>query len=555
MTTSSLRDARDEARLDRQLGGGERQRFFRGLHGDAVDFENHPARLHPRHPQFRGALAGAHPHFGGLLRHRHVREDADPDPARTLHVTGQRASRGFDLTRGDALGRHRLQAELTERQRRARRRGAVDPALVRLPALRFLSLYHGVAPSNLFKSRSSGVAARPRSLAFGHLLVLGHRVMLEDFALEDPDLDAAGAESGERSRHPVIDVGAQRVQGHAALAIPLHARDFGAAETARAVDTNAFGAEAHRRLHRALHGAAERDAALELLRNRFGDQGGVELGLADFDDIDDDVGGGDIGDALAQLVDVGALLADHDTGTRRVDRHAALLVRTLGHDPGDGRLLELLVQDLADFDILVQQLAVFVLAGEPARIPGPVDAEPQSDWIDLLTHRILPRALSARLGFDLTNNDRQLREWFVDTPRTATAARCETLHHDAIAEMRLGDDQIVDIEIMVVFGIGYRRFQALLDVDRDPLARKLQIGERRRSLPAADQLRDQIKFLRAHPQHAGDGLGLVIREAPFALWFAHRSVLKPSWLSCRQNGRGRSGSARTRRTCDPPFPR
>src|SRR5713101_4373332 len=232
-----------------------------------------------------------------------------------------------------------------------------------------------------FLFRSSRVATRPRSVAFGHLLVLGHRIVLKDFALEDPDLDAAGSERRERGRDTVIDIGAQRMQRHAALAIPFHPRDFGAAETARAVDTNALGAKTHRRLHRALHGAAERDTALELLRDRFGDQRGVELGLADLDDVDDDVGGGDVGNALAQLVDIGALLADHDAGTRRVDRHAALLVRTLDHNPGDGRLL----------DILVQQLAVFVLAGEPTRIPGPVDAEPQSDWIDLLTHRSLPR--------------------------------------------------------------------------------------------------------------------------------------------------------------------
>jgi len=80
-------------------------------------------------------------------------------------------------------------------------------------------------------------------------------------------------------------------------------------------------------------------------------------------------------------------------------------------------------------------------------IPRPVDAETQSDWIDLLTHRFLPRALSARLGFDLTNNDRQLREWFHDTARTAAAGRCETFHHDALADMGLRDDQIVDIEM------------------------------------------------------------------------------------------------------------
>src|ERR1700680_3005110 len=242
-----------------------------------------------------------------------------------------------------------------------------------------------------FCCASSSVATRPRSVAFRHLLVLGHRVVLKDFALEDPDLDAAGAERGERGRHPVIDVGAQRVQRHAAFAIPFHPRDFGAAETARAVDPNALGAKTHRRLYRALHGAAERDAALELLGDRFGNQRGIEFRLADLDDVDDDVGSGDIGDLLAQLVDVGGFFADYHTRTRRVDRHPALLVRTLHHDPGHRRLLQLLVQDLADFDILVQQLAVFVLAGEPTRIPRPVDAETQSDWIYLLTHRSLPR--------------------------------------------------------------------------------------------------------------------------------------------------------------------
>src|SRR6266550_3943559 len=390
MITSSFRNARDEARLDRQFGGGERQRFFRGLHGHSVDFENHPARLDPRHPQFRRTLAGAHPDFSGFLRHRHIREDPDPDPAGALHVAGQRAARGFDLAGGDALGRHRFQAELAERQRRARSRNAVDTALVRLPELRFLWLHHGLRPQTFICFASRSVAARPRAVAFGHLLVLRHRIVLEDFALEDPDLDAAGAERGERRRHAVIDIGAQRVQRHPPLAIPLLARDFGAAETARAIDTNALGAKAHRRLHRALHGAAERDPALELLRDRFGDQRGVELGLADLDDVDDDVGGGDIGNALAQLVDVGALLADHNARARRMDGHAALLVWTFDHDPGDGRLLQFLVQDLADLDILVQQLAVLVLAGEPTGIPGPVDPETQSDWIDLLTHRILP---------------------------------------------------------------------------------------------------------------------------------------------------------------------
>src|SRR5262249_48319562 len=158
---------------------------------------------------------------------------------------------------------------------------------------------------------------RPAGVAFRHLLVLRHRVVLHDLALEDPDLHAAGAVGGERGGDAVVDVGAQRVQRHAALAVPLHARDLGAAQAPRAVDADATGAEPHCRLYRALHGAAERDAALELLRDRLGDELGVELRLPDLDDVDDHVGLGEAGDLPPQLLDVGALLADDHTGPRR----------------------------------------------------------------------------------------------------------------------------------------------------------------------------------------------------------------------------------------------
>src|SRR4051794_38851635 len=92
-------------------------------------------------------------------------------------------------------------------------------------------------------NRSRGVATRPGVVALGHPLVLRHRIVLEDFALEDPDLDAAGADRRDRGGHAVIDVGAQRMQRHATFAIPFHPRDLGAAEPPRAVDTNALGAE------------------------------------------------------------------------------------------------------------------------------------------------------------------------------------------------------------------------------------------------------------------------------------------------------------------------
>src|SRR5262249_56126070 len=82
------------------------------------------------------------------------------------------------------------------------------------------------------------VATRTPRLAFRHLLVLRHRVVLHDLALEDPDLDPAGAVRREGRGYAVIDISAQCVQWHAALAIPFHACDLGAAQASRAIHAN-----------------------------------------------------------------------------------------------------------------------------------------------------------------------------------------------------------------------------------------------------------------------------------------------------------------------------
>src|SRR3974377_2471966 len=101
-------------------------------------------------------------------------------------------------------------------------------------------------------------------------VLLRHGIVGHDLALEDPDLDADHAISGASKGGAVIDIGAQRVQRHAPLAIPLHARNLRPAESTAAIDADAERAHADRRLHRALHGAAESHAALKLLCNTLG---------------------------------------------------------------------------------------------------------------------------------------------------------------------------------------------------------------------------------------------------------------------------------------------
>jgi hypothetical protein len=102
-------------------------------------------------------------------------------------VSARRA--GFDLARGDAIGLERFEAILAESKRVARRRDAVDAALVGFSEFGSDWLQHDAF--SLCSRRR--FAARTAGFGLLHLLVLGHGVVLHDLALENPDLHAAGA--------------------------------------------------------------------------------------------------------------------------------------------------------------------------------------------------------------------------------------------------------------------------------------------------------------------------------------------------------------------------
>src|SRR5262249_33180866 len=151
-----------------------------------------------------------------------------------------------------------------------------------------------------------------------------------------------------------------------------------------------------------------RDAALELLGDVLSHQLGVGLGLAHLDDVQVDFAFRHGGDVLAQLVDVRALLADDHARARGIDGDAALLVRTLDDDPGHAGLVEALLQRATDLEVLVQKLAVVGAVGEPAAVPGAVDAEPEPDRIDFLTHQAA--SPSSRTTIVISENGFSMRE-------------------------------------------------------------------------------------------------------------------------------------------------
>src|SRR5690606_6041480 len=227
----AVAEAGNHLGLDRQLHRGTAERLGSQRTGNAVQFEQNPARLHASGPVFDRALTLTLTNFGRLLRNRHVREHADPQASLTLDVAGDRAAGRFDLARGDPLGLHGLEAIGAEVQRGAALGVAVNPALARLAELHPLRLEPSSYPAS------------------HHQPVLRHRIVGEDLALEDPALDADHAVSGVRFGFGIIDVRAQRVQRHAAFAVPLDTGDFRTAETATTGNPDPFGPQAQRGLH------------------------------------------------------------------------------------------------------------------------------------------------------------------------------------------------------------------------------------------------------------------------------------------------------------------
>ena len=216
-------------------------------------------------------------------------------------------------------------------------------------------------------------------------VALGH-----DLALVDPALHADAAERRLGLEEAVVDVGAQRVQRDAAVGVALGAGHLGAAEAAADLDLAALGAGAHGARERALHRAPEGDAVLQLLGDRLRDELGVELRALDLEDVDLDLLARDPVQVLAQGVDLGAGLADHDARTRGVDVDLHLVGVLADRDVRQAGVRELARDVVADRHVLGQVVGEVLLV-EPVGLPVVDIAHAHRLGMNLLSHLADPR--------------------------------------------------------------------------------------------------------------------------------------------------------------------
>ena len=186
------------------------------------------------------------------------------------------------------------------------------------------------------------------------------------------------------------------MQRHPTFAVPLLAAHLGATEPAAALHAYAECAGLHRGLHRALHGPPERDPAAELIGDALREQHRVDFGLLDLLDVELDLRvAADLAQTFAKPFGLGAPATDDDAGSGGVHVDAQTVTRALDLDAAHRGALELLPQVVADLVVLDEELGVFLLVGDPTRLPVGGDAETESVGVDLLTHRYSSPASSS----------------------------------------------------------------------------------------------------------------------------------------------------------------
>jgi hypothetical protein len=207
------------------------------------------------------------------------------------------------------------------------------------------------------------------------------------FLLVDPAFDPDDAPGGAGFGESEIDRYPQCLKRHFPASIFFGTGNVRTRETPGATQSDAFGAEIHRRLERTLHGAPESDPSLQLDRHILGHQLGVEFRLADLENIDLHLrSAAHLAHVVGHLLDLGPLSADDQPRAGSVQGYAHTIPRAFDDDLGDCRHLKPVLEILPDRQIAVQLLGEIALGRVPFGSPVSRDGEAKTYRMNFLTH-------------------------------------------------------------------------------------------------------------------------------------------------------------------------
>src|SRR4029450_4253447 len=119
-----------------------------------------------------------------------------------------------------------------------------------------------------------------------------------------------------------------------------------------------------------------------------------------------------------------------------------------------GSVRKLLLEVLADLDVLLQRRREAAAVGEPLRAPVAGDREAEAGRMDFLSHELSL--------FAVANDDVDVAGLLHDDVATALRARGEAAQALGLVDVDRLHAKLVDVGAVIVLGVGDRRLEHLL---------------------------------------------------------------------------------------------
>ena len=176
--------------------------------------------------------------------------------------------------------------------------------------------------------------------------------------------------------------------------IMLGTRDLGAAETTCDVGLYTLRAGLHGSVDGGARRSSERNSLFKVDRDSFSNELCVQILSLFFNDRQRNGFIDKFFDALSELFDLGAALADNSSGSGAVNEYLHSSAGSFDLDLRNSGRRDLLLDELSDLIVFNDKVTELIIANKPSGIPVTDNADSQAVRINFLSHNVCPPILS-----------------------------------------------------------------------------------------------------------------------------------------------------------------